>query len=158
MTGRFGTSVLSLVLTLGSTQSLHAAGLDPDPGASARHGSVSAFAGARIRLSLGRSSSAARRAEAALMVAPLGRSVDSDGAVRLRVGEGLALGLRPRQPLALTLAGQRLDRLGLAQSSRNVPTGERHGISTLGYAAIGVGVLLVGAFVAYGAIGDAATE
>lgn len=92
------------------------------------------------------------------MVAPLGRSIGSDGAVRLRVGEGLALGIRPKQPLALTLAGQRLDRLGLQQGGRGAPAGERKGISTLGYAAIGVGVLLVAAFVAYGAIGDAATE
>ncbi len=154
MAGSIGTLISGLAPTLGSAQSLQAATLDPDQGTSARHQGASAFAGARLRLQLGRSSSA----QAGLMIAPLGRSIGSDGAVRLRIGEGLALGIRPEQPLALTLAGQRLDRLGSAPGGRNVPPSERKGISTLGYAAVGVGVLLVAAFVAYGAIGDAATE
>ncbi len=158
MAGSIGTLISGLALTLLSAQSLQAATLEPDQGTSARHQSASAFAGARLRLQLGRSSSAANRAQAGLMIAPLARSIGSDGAVRLRIGEGLALGIQPKQPLALTLAGQRLDRLGSVPGGRNVPPSERKGISTLGYAAVGVGVLLVAAFVAYGAIGDAATE
>ena len=104
------------------------------------------FAGAQLRLPLGGS-----RAEAAprasVGIAPIARSQSLDGASRTRIGQGLQLSLQPNRPVELSLAGTRLDRLGLAAGGQ-MPDGQRAGVSTLGWIAIGVGataVILVGA-------------
>jgi hypothetical protein len=76
----------------------------------------------------------------------------------MRFGEGLALGFGQNQPVALTLAGTRVDQLRFGPGGKQVPTGHVKNMSTAGYVAIGAGVLLVAAFVAYAAVGDAATE
>jgi hypothetical protein len=154
MISKFATAALIPPLMLAATQSAYAAPLDPDRGLSVGHQTAGAFAGARFRLQLGPT----LEARAGLALAPLGRSVGHDGAVRMRLGEGLALELGRKQPLSLTLSGTRLDQLRFGPSGKNVPPGDRKGFSTLGYVAIGVGVVLVAAFVAYGAVGDAATE
>jgi hypothetical protein len=95
------------------------------------------FAGARLRLALGRE---ARQTplRAGLVMAPTLRSAASDGRVEARFGEGLELGFgRSRQGVALSLAGR-----PLTGSDRNLPE-NRVGVSTLGWVAIGVGVLAV---------------
>lgn len=134
--------------SLVSAQPLAAATL-PDERVSAGQ-RTGAFAGARVRLALGGSP----EASAALTLAPMQRAVAGDGAVRMRFGEGLALGVSGEKPVALTLAGTRVDRLGIAANAKIEPNASRHGISTLGYVAIGVGVLVVAAVVLYGACGS----
>ncbi|HEX8401386.1 MAG TPA: hypothetical protein VF628_06735 [Allosphingosinicella sp.] len=145
-------AVACLLVTM-SAQPALAAGLDAGDAATGGQ-NVGAFAGARLRLTLG----AAPKASAAVTLAPMQRAWRGDGSIQTRFGEGLALGTAGGEPVALRLAGTRVDRLHLAQNGKVDGTARRHGISTLGYVAIGVGVILVGAFIAYGAIGDAATE
>jgi len=101
---------------------------------------VGIFGGVQLRLRLGGSRAEAPRAS--LGIAPVARSQGLDGASRTRIGEGLQFSLRPNGPAEFTLAGARLDRIGQA------PGGQRAGVSTLGWIAIGVGatvVLVVGA-------------
>ena len=119
----------------------------PAPGlaAGAGHGEQAefgAFGGVQVRVPLG-----GARAEApklSLGLAPAARSRRFDGAGQTRIGEGLQLSLQPNRPAELSLAGTRVDRLGLSPSG---PTreGPRAGISTLGWVGIGVGVLVVAA-------------
>ncbi|WP_431849450.1 hypothetical protein [Allosphingosinicella sp.] len=108
---------------------------------------MGAFAGARLRLSLG----AAPKASAAFAIAPMQRSTTGDGAVRMRFGEGLAFGTDGGEPVTLRLAGRRVDRLGIAPNGRVDERAGKHGISTVGYVAIGVGVLVAVVF----ALGEA---
>jgi hypothetical protein len=146
-------TIVSLSLSA-AIQPVGAATLDPDRNVATGQQTTGAFAGARVRLPLGPDSTVS----AGLAFAPIGRSIGNDGAVRMRFGEGLALGFGTQQQVTLTLAGTRVDRLGFRSNGREVPVGDRKGISTVGYVAIGAGLVLVAAFVAYGAIGDAATE
>jgi hypothetical protein len=101
---------------------------------------VGVFAGAQLKLTLGGSRAVAPRAS--LGIAPVVRSQRPDGFDRTRIGEGLQLSLEPNRPVELNFAGTRLDRLGLAPSGQ-APDGLRAGISPLGWAAIGVGVVAV---------------
>jgi hypothetical protein len=126
-------SALIVGIITGAIQPAHAASLDAGPAAGER--SMGAFAGARLRLSLG----AAPNASAAFAITPMQRSIMGDGAVRMRFGEGLSFGTDGREPVALRLAGMRVDRLGLAPNGRVDERAGKHGISTLGYVAIGVG-------------------
>lgn len=93
-----------------------------------------AFGGLRLRIPLdGRADR--RQVRAGLAIAPTLQSRAGDGAVRTRIGEGLELGFSPNRAPALTLAGTRIDRLG-------VPAGRRANVSTVGWVAIGVGATL----------------
>jgi len=101
---------------------------------------IGAFAGARLRIPLG-GAREERRLRAGLTLAPTMRV----GAGRLRFGEGLEFGVAGREPVRLSLAGTPVNRL--AGGGRG-PDGQRLGVSTLGWIAIGVGatvVVLVGA-------------
>ena len=118
----------------GSSQSAFAAELEP-AGAVQRQG---AFAGARLRIPLG--SSKAQKPRIGLTVAPLRQSQGADGRIRTGFGQGLELGLGETGKPALSLAGQRVDRLMLGPAGK-APEGQRAGVSTLGWVAIGVGAV-----------------
>jgi hypothetical protein len=66
----------------------------------------------------------------------------SDGAGRTRFGEGLELGIAQDRPLELSLAGTRVDRIGIAPGG-TTPGGPRAGVSTLGWVAIGLGATVL---------------
>ena len=103
-----------------------------------------AFAGARLRIPLDGSS--ARKARAALTVAPIvqGRSVD--GRVRTRFGEGMELRLTGESKPQLAFAGRPLSQIA---QGRTGPDGRKAGISTIGWVAIGVGVAALTVFVLF---------
>ena len=109
----------------------------PGPGEQTR---IGMFGGVQLRLPLGGSRAEAPRAS--LGIAPAVRSEGIDGFGRTRIGEGLQLSLQPNRPVELNLAGTRLDRIGLAPGGQT-PDGERAGVSTLGWIAIGVGATAV---------------
>lgn len=100
-----------------------------------------AFAGARLRMPIG-SDPERRGIQAGLTLAPTMRATASDGRSRLGIGEGVELGFRQREPVALRLAGVRLDRIGIAQGNR-APDGQRQNVSTVGWVAIGVATIVV---------------
>lgn len=97
-----------------------------------------AFGGLRVRVALDRESREPR-VRAGLALAPTLHSRDFGGESRLRFGEGVELGLTSREPLRLTIAGQDMRRLGAAQDEEERDGGP----STLGWIAIGVGVVAV---------------
>ncbi|HEX6374581.1 MAG TPA: hypothetical protein VFZ91_02565 [Allosphingosinicella sp.] len=97
-----------------------------------------AFAGARIRVPLG--SAKETKVRAGLTVAPLRQGFGPDGSLRIGFGPGLELGMGEGGDPALSLAGQRMDRLMLGRSAK-APGGTRAGVSTLGWVAIGVGAV-----------------
>ncbi|HYJ30356.1 MAG TPA: hypothetical protein VEW25_08455, partial [Allosphingosinicella sp.] len=97
------------------------------------------FIGARLRLPLDGTRRAPR---ATLTAAPALRSTRADGDSRLRIGEGLELGLDGRE-LRFDLAGRPVSSL---VQGRDAPGGPRQNISTVAWVAIGVGVLVVAAF------------
>jgi hypothetical protein len=99
------------------------------------------FAGARLRIPLG-GERANRKMRAGLTLAPMMNIRDSSGDSRTRLGEGLELGVGQNRPLELSLAGTRIDRLGMAPRG-TAPGGRRAGVSTLGWIAIGVGTAIV---------------
>jgi hypothetical protein len=92
-----------------------------------------AFAGLRLRAALDGPDQGEVRA--GLTVAPDLQSRAGDGATRTRIGEGVELGIASDRPLAVTLAGTRIDRLG-------APDGRRANLSTWTWVAIGVGTLV----------------
>lgn len=123
-----------------------AAGLLTDRSTSGQE--AGAFAGARVRLSLGSN----RRSPvlAGIVVAPTLRTERADRSSTLRFGEGIELGVNAGAP-SLSLAGRPLSRDEAHRTSR-----QRAGISTLGWVAIGTGVVLVaGALLFLDAMGDA---
>lgn len=102
------------------------------------------FAGFRVRLAL--DGEAGRQpVRAGLALAPTLRSQSSSGEVRTRFGEGLELGISGREPLRLSIAGTPVSRL---VQGRSGPEGEKAGVSTLGWVAIGVGALVTVVLVA----------
>ncbi len=113
------------------------------------------FAGARIRLSLG-GKQQDRKFRAGLTVAPTLRSRAISGETRMRIGEGPELGFAGGRPLTLSLAGQPVSRL-LPGGNKSEDDG-RLGISTGGYVAIGVGVILVAGGVGYLVMANRCTE
>jgi len=135
---RYGNFAGALALLAISAQPLAAAEL-----AAEQQSRLGAFGGVRMQVPFG-----ARDAEAAsrvgLAFGPMRQTRGSDGAMRTRFGDGLELGFgggeRARR---LTLAGTRIDRLGMAQSGRAPEGGPRAGVSTLGWVAIGVGAAVV---------------
>ena len=71
------------------------------------------FLGARLRVPLG-GAREKRQVRAGLTLAPTMHLRDINGETRTRLGEGLELGIGPNRPLELSLAGTRIDRIGLA--------------------------------------------
>ena len=101
---------------------------------------MGAFAGARVRIPLG--ARAHRQLRAGLTIAPTMRARGGDGAIRTRFGEGFELGIAQDRRVALSFAGTRMDRIGLAPGG-TTPGGRRAGVSTLGWVAIGVGTAVL---------------
>ncbi|HEY0086374.1 MAG TPA: hypothetical protein VGB65_10745 [Allosphingosinicella sp.] len=102
---------------------------------------MGAFAGARLRVTLGGKKQTVR---AGLMAAPSVRSV-RDGASSLRIGEGLEYGLSDRRPQpGLSFAGREIG------SGKHLPDGKRQNVSTTGYIAIAAGVVLLSGLVFLG--------
>jgi hypothetical protein len=101
------------------------------------------FVGARLRLPLGQG--AEERPLVGLAVAPTLSRVSSDGRVQTTVGEGLALNFGRQMKPTVTLAGRPAgEAIGL-KSEGKAATGQKLGISTVGWVAIGVGAaILVG--------------
>jgi hypothetical protein len=93
---------------------------------SVRDQQTGAFGGLRVRLPLG-GQARERQLRAGLTLAPTLASRLADGESRLRIGEGLELGLRGREPLRLSLAGRDVARLGARQAGDaddgGIPTG-----------------------------------
>ena len=105
----------------------------------ARTQEVGAFAGLRVRMPLD-GAAQQRRLRAGLTVAPAMHSRTLGGESRLRIGEGLELGLNGEQPLRVSLGGTPVSQLAQGPTG---PDGRRLGVSTIGWIAIGVGVAAV---------------
>jgi hypothetical protein len=119
-----------------AAQPAFAADLGDDKGTVAtRQG---AFAGARLRLPL--DGPRARKVQAGLTVAPIMRGRGGDGSVRTRFGEGMELRLAGEAKPQLAFGGRSLAQLKEGAAG---PDGRKHGISTIGWVAIGVGVAAV---------------
>lgn len=101
------------------------------------------FSGVRVRVPFG--GTAREPVRAGLAFAPVARTEHLDGRVRTRIGEGLEFGFNGRGPAQFSLAGTPVNRL---VGGRTGPDGRRHGISTLGWIAIGVGGTVVILFAA----------
>jgi len=97
------------------------------------------FVGARLRLPL----DGARRApRATVTAAPALRSTQPNGDSRLHIGRGIEFGLDGDE-VRFDLAGRPV---GSLVRRGEAPGGPRQNISTLGWVAIGVGVVLVATF------------
>jgi len=99
---------------------------------------IGAFAGARLRLPLGRRQES--RARVGLALAPISQSRAIDGRGTLRYGEGFEYGFAGREAASLRVAGYRVGPGGALSDAR----GQRLGVSTIGAAAIVGGVIVVG--------------
>ena len=100
-----------------------------------------AFIGARLRLPLGKKID--ERPLAGLTIAPTMSRISSDGRLRTTFGEGLALNFGRNAKPALTLAGKPAGQAIGLKSEGKTDTGQKLGISTVGWAAIGVTVVAV---------------
>jgi len=133
---KFVTSVLAAA-TIAAP--LHAAPWQ-DQGSQVRPGT---FIGAQFKMPLGGPALSQPRAQ--LAFAPTRSSLSNSGQVTTRIGEGLALDFTSNAKPTLTLAGIRADtalrltRAGRSESDRKL------GISTAGWVAIGVGVVVIAA-------------
>ena len=96
-----------------------------------------AFAGARVRVALGGGEQQGQL-RAGLVMAPTMHSESNDRRYVLRFGEGIELGARQGSPLALSIAGRPVT----GPEARRL-SGPRAGVSTIGWVAIGTGVVLV---------------
>ena len=108
-----------------------------------------AFVGARFQLPMGGEKSRAPRAT--LAIAPTQSRISSDGMIRTRIGEGLALNFGTKSGPTITLAGVRADKAFASQSARQLDATKKLGVSTGGWVAIGVGVAVLtgGVYFAY---------
>jgi hypothetical protein len=97
-----------------------------------------AFAGARIRVSL--DAEPRERVRAGVTFAPTRHDLRGDGSARLRFGEGLEFGMTDRRAPGLSFAGRPVAEIVQGGAG---PQGERRNVSTVGYVAIGVGVIVV---------------
>lgn len=104
------------------------------------------FVGARLRVPL---DGASREPRATLTAAPTLHSFDARGGQRLRIGQGLEFGVQGER-LRFDLAGQPISRLAEGGPS---PEGRRSNVSTVGWVAIGVGVVAVTVFTLYALCG-----
>jgi len=100
-----------------------------------------AFVGARLKLSLGDRADAKPHAQLAL--APSRSSISNGGFIRTRIGEGAAFDLQPGSKPALMIAGMRAESaLGLRSEGQARP-GRKLGVSSSGWVAIGLGVVVL---------------
>ena len=139
---KFVTSVLAAAVIAAP---LHAAQWQ-DQGSQVRPG---AFIGAQFKTSFGGPTRSQPRAQ--LAFAPTRSRLSSSGQVTTRIGDGLALDFTSDAKPTLTLAGVRADTaLRLTRAGRS-ETGQKFGVSTTGWVAIGVGVaaLAGGAYFLY---------
>ena len=83
---------------------------------------MGAFGGLRVRLPLG-GNPRGNRIRAGLTLAPTLSTRMQDGESRLRIGEGLELGARGREPIRLSIGGRDLRRLAAAEGDGGIPTG-----------------------------------
>lgn len=101
-----------------------------------------------MRLPLGKR--AEERPLVGLAIAPTLSRVSSDGRVQTRFGEGLALNsgrhAKPSLPLAGAPAGEAL---GLQARGKAATTGEKLGVSGLGWIAIGLGTAVAAGGIYY---------
>ena len=104
----------------------------------ARETGTGTFGGIRVRVPFG--GGAREPVRAGIAFAPTTRTDYQDGRTRTRVGEGLEFGINGRGPVQFSLAGTPVNRL---TQGRTGPDGQRLGVSTLGWIAIGVGASLV---------------
>jgi hypothetical protein len=96
------------------------------------------FAGLGLRVPLD-GARQQRQVRAGLAFAPTLHSRSGDGAVRMRIGEGLEFGYRSGRPLAVSLAGRDLGRYRLGAAEE----GRRGGLSAGKIALIVGGVLVL---------------
>jgi hypothetical protein len=128
---KFVTSALAAVVIAAP---LHAAPWQ-DQGSQVRPG---AFIGAQFKTSFGGPTRSQPHAQ--LAFAPTRSRLSNSGQLTTRIGEGLALDFTSNAKPTLTLAGIRADTaLRLTRATRS-ETGQKSGISTTGWVAIGVGV------------------
>ncbi|HEX8192721.1 MAG TPA: hypothetical protein VF552_07445 [Allosphingosinicella sp.] len=106
------------------------------------------FAGARVRVSL--DAEPRERVRAALTLAPTRHDVRGDGSARVRFGEGLEFGMTDRRGASVSFAGTPVRDL----VSPVAPDGQRRNISTVGWVAIGAGVVAATVFTLYALCGD----
>lgn len=125
---------LILAAALSAVQAVSAAPAFAADGGAPQMG---AFAGARLRIPLGGS----EKPQAGLAFTSTLRSGRTG---ELRFAKGAEFGFSGDEPaLRLTLAGMPVSRL---TEGRTAPAGHKLGLSTLGWVAIGVGVLAVAVF------------
>ena len=111
---------------------------------------MGAFAGFRVRLPLDGSADT-RAVRAGITLAPTLQSQSRGGEIRTRFGEGLELGIASDEPIRLALAGTPVSRLAQGPAG---PDGQRAGVSTIAWVAIGVGVVAISLFALYGLCGS----
>jgi hypothetical protein len=104
---------------------------------------IGAFGGLRVRLPLG-GRAGDRQLRAGLTLAPALHGRLANGESRLRIGEGLELGLRGRAPMRLSIAGQDVRRLAARE------TGDDGGIPTGALIAGGIVLVALGSVVFVG--------
>lgn len=112
--------------------------------ADGRQQQAGAFAGVRLRVPLD-GAARQRSIRAGLTLAPTMHSRTAAGEAHMRIGEGFELGIAWREPVRLSIGGTPVSRLA---QGRNGPDGQRLGVSTLGWIAIGVGaaaIIVIGA-------------
>ena len=102
---------------------------------------VGMFGGVQVRVPFG-GQVRGQVPTASLAIAPVARTERIDGARRTRIGDGMRLSLTTDRRAELSLAGTRLDQLGLVPAGQ-APGGRRAGVSTLGWVAIGAGTVAV---------------
>ena len=105
---------------------------------------IGTFVGARVRVPL--AGAGRERTRVALTAAPTLHALQTSGQRSVRFGQGLELG-GAGDRLQLSYAGRPVSRI---VAGATAPDGERRGISTLGWVAIGVGATVVLAYVALG--------
>ena len=105
---------------------------------------MGAFGGVRVRVPLD-GNARQRQVRAGLMLAPTMHSRTPSGETRMRIGEGLEVGRADDEPVRLSIGGTPVSRLAEGPTG---PDGRRLGVSTVGWIAIGAGVLVpaVGGF------------
>ena len=114
--------------------------------AESRQQQAGAFAGIRLRVPLD-GAAHQRSIRVGLTLAPTMHSRTAGGETQMRIGEGLELGIADRGPVHLSIGGTPVSRVA---QGRTGPDGQRLGVSTLGWIAIGVGTfVVVGAVAGY---------
>ena len=128
-----------VIASLLAGQILTAAPVGAADFAESRQQQAGAFAGLRLRVPLD-GEARQRSIRAGLTLAPTMHSRTAGGESQMRIGEGLELGINGRRPVQLSIGGTPVNRLA---QGRTGPDGRRLGVSTLGWVAIGAGVVVV---------------